>query len=217
MRRYTSARIFSSVIAVVGWFALILQLYVLIDNTPGNGLTPLQAVGRFFIFFTILTDLLVTICATALTLQGPMTSGNSFSNASTLTAVAVYIFIVGLVYNLILRQLWQPTGMQQLADELLHVALPILFVVYWIFFVTKGSLRWKHLFAWLVFPLLYLIYALIRGSLEGFYPYPFLDLNQLSTNQVILNCLGLTLAFLVAGLLFFGADKLIRRNKSRDQ
>jgi hypothetical protein len=31
------------------WLALILQLFILVDNSPGNGLTPGE-VGRFFIF-----------------------------------------------------------------------------------------------------------------------------------------------------------------------
>jgi hypothetical protein len=202
------------VIAITGWFALILQLYILIDNTPANGLTPLQAIGRFFLFFTILTNLLVALSSTIVLVKHNSSLGKFFVKPSVVTAVTLYIFIVGLVYNIILRKLWQPTGLQQLADELLHVAVPILFIIYWIFFVEKGKLKWKDCLAWLLYPLVYLIYAMLRGNLEGFYPYPFLDINKLSYQRVILNCLGLTIVFIVLGLLLITVDKIFNSIKN---
>ncbi|MFZ5976285.1 MULTISPECIES: Pr6Pr family membrane protein [unclassified Hydrotalea] len=32
---------------------------------------------------------------------------------------------------------------------------------------------------WLIYPLLYLVYILIRGSFSGFYPYPFVNVLQI--------------------------------------
>ena len=207
--------IFKAIIAITAWFALILQLYILIHNTPSNGMTPLQAVGRFFIFFTILTNLLVAISLTFILLKPNSSVGKFFAKPSTVTAITLYIFIVGLVYNIILRRLWQPIGLQLLADELLHVAVPVLFIIYWIFFVEKGSLKWKNCFSWLLYPVAYLFYALIRGYIEGFYPYPFLDLNELGYQRVILNCLGLTIVFIVIGFLLIAIDKIFASYKRR--
>jgi hypothetical protein len=65
-----------------------------------------------------------------------------FSKPSVTTAIAVYIFIIGLVYNIILRNLWQPQGSQKIADELLHVAVPLLYVLYWLIFAKKNPLQW---------------------------------------------------------------------------
>jgi hypothetical protein len=59
-------KLIMAIIAVVTWFALALQLYILINNTPGNGMTIIEAIGRFFIFFTILTNLLVAVSITIL-------------------------------------------------------------------------------------------------------------------------------------------------------
>jgi hypothetical protein len=209
--------IFRIFISVVAWFALTLQLFILIHNTPGNGMTPLQAVGRFFIFFTILSNLLVAISFTIILIKPNSITGYFFVKPYSVSAIAVYIFIVGLVYNIILRQLWQPTGLQQLADELLHVVVPVLYIVYWIFFIVKGSLKWKHCFEWLIFPIVYLIYAMFRGSIEGFYPYPFLDLNKLSYDRVLLNCAGLTIVFLVVGFLFVAVDKIVALYKKANK
>jgi len=209
MSKQKSATLLKISIATIAWFALALQMFILINNTPGNGMTPLQAIGRFFIFFTILSNLLVAVSLTFVLVKPSSSISRFFSRPFSIAAISVYIFIVGLVYNIILRQLWQPKGLQQLADELLHVVVPVLFVLYWVFFVFKGSLKWKHSFAWLIFPLFYLVYAMIRGSIEGFYPYPFIDLNKLSYSHVIFNCLGLTVAFLVIGLLFIAIDKMM--------
>ena len=197
--------------ALTAWVALALQLYILIDNTPDNGMTPLQAVGRFFIFFTVLSNLLVAISLT-IELAGRTTvAGQFFSRPSTSAAIAFYIVMVGLVYNVILRNVWNPTGLQKLVDELLHVVIPLLYAIYWIVFVRKGTLRWNHLLYWLIYPATYLFYALVRGAIEGFYPYPFMNVTELGYGQVLVNCAGLLIVFSIIGFLFVVIDRMIDR------
>lgn len=62
-----------------------------------------ETIIRFFSFFTILTNLLVALCFTFLLTKSSSALRSFFYRKSTLTAVTVYILIVGLVYNLILR------------------------------------------------------------------------------------------------------------------
>ena len=200
------------IIALVAWFALGLQLYILISNVPENGLTIAEAIGRFFIFFTILTNLLVAIATTFLTAAPSSAGGMFFSKPSTLTAITVYIFIVGLIYNLVLRGLWAPGGLQKLADELLHVVVPLLFILYWFLFSTKHSLGWKHSINWLAYPAFYFIYALTRGSMEGFYPYPFLNVHELGYNTVLRNAGVILFAFIIIGLVFIFIANKIQKN-----
>jgi hypothetical protein len=209
-----SSKIFAVAIALIAWFALGLQQYILIDNTPGNGLTVAGAVGRFFLFFTVLSNLLVAISLTATVLMPGSRMGRFFSGASPKAAIAVYIFIVGLVYNLVLRQTWQPEGWQRVADELLHVAVPVLYIIYWLFIVPKGKLDWKDSLPWLFFPAIYVVYALARGIVEGFYAYPFLDIKVHGAGKVALNCAGLFVVFLVTGLLVIAVDKKMRTVKN---
>lgn len=197
-----SKKIIISGITLITWFALALQQYILIGNTPGNGMTPIQAVARFLIYFTILSNLMVAICLTVLVINPGSGAGKFFSRASVQTAIAVYIFIVGLTYNIILRGTWEPTGKDRLADELLHVVVPLLFTLYWLFLAPKSPLQWKHILQWLIFPATYLVYALVRGSIEDFYAYPFIDINKLGYGRVFLNSAILLLAFVIIGMLF---------------
>ncbi len=134
-----------------------------------------------------------------------------FSKSTTGTAIAVYITIVGIVYNIILRFIWNPQGLQMVVDESLHLIIPVLFILYWLIFAPKAGLRWKNVFPWLIFPLVYILLILIRGALSGFYPYPFIDVKTLGYNKVLLNSGGLCIAFLLLSLLFVAIAKMMSR------
>jgi hypothetical protein len=104
------------------------------------------------------------------------------------------------VYSLVLRQLWDPEGLQKVADLFLHDAVPLFYLVFWATSVPKYTLRWQHA-AWLLtYPLAYLLWALLRGSSTGIYPYPFLDLRALGPGRVLVNVLILMCVFLILGV-----------------
>ncbi|MEO6851234.1 MAG: Pr6Pr family membrane protein, partial [Mucilaginibacter sp.] len=167
-------RIFLLFLAVLGWIALIGQFYLIIINRETS---VAEAVVRYFTFFTILTNLLIAVCTIVLVIKPASYWGKFFSRPSTLTAIAVSITIVGAVYNIILRSLWKPQGFQRLVDELLHLVIPVLFIIFWVVFVPKGLLKWRNILLWMVYPLVYLLIVIVRGMFSGYYPYPFLDIN----------------------------------------
>jgi len=209
------ATAFMIFIAIIAWLALGFQLYILIKNAEINGLTRLQATGRFFGYFTILTNLLVAVCLSSILLKPDSSLTRFFSRPSTIAAIALYIFIVGLVYNTILRFIWEPKGLQKWVDEALHVGVPVLFMLYWLLIVPKGFLKWFYPFRWLIYPAIYLVYALLRGALSGFYAYPFINVKELGYNRVLLNSGGLILVFIITGFLFVGIDKLLSRSSNK--
>jgi hypothetical protein len=91
-----------------------------------------------------------------------------FTHPKVKTAIAVYIFITGLVYFFLLRNLWDPKGLQLLADVVLHYVMPVLFGIEWLFLTAKGHLRWQDTLRWLVFPIAFAIWALLGGQCLGF-------------------------------------------------
>ena len=50
-----------SLIAVIGWFALGLQLYIMLVDPALSAVTTVQRIVKFFSFFTILTNLIVCV------------------------------------------------------------------------------------------------------------------------------------------------------------
>jgi hypothetical protein len=201
------ARFSAAVIVVLGWYALLLQLYLVIVTARATGVPIETAVTNYFSFFTISTNLLIALVLT-LSLKTTPSNTSSFARRPTVqSATAVYIGIVGIVYSLALRNLWAPEGLQKIADVILHDAIPLLYLLYWLIFVRTGndtsktSLGFHDVPIWLAYPALYLVYSLVRGAITGIYLYPFIDVGKLGYAQVALNAFVLLCAFLVASLL----------------
>ncbi|MDD1015843.1 Pr6Pr family membrane protein [Pseudomonas rubra] len=159
-----------------------------------------------FSFFTVLSNTLVAVVLSSAAFGRDSPLRRFFLAPWVSSGVAACIILVGLAYSLLLRHLWHPQGWQWLADELLHDVMPLVFVVYWWCCVEKGSLRARHLLAWLLYPLGYFAYALLRGQVIGVYPYPFIDVAELGYARVVLNALAILLGFVTIGLLLLGLD-----------
>ena len=139
--------------------------------------------------------------------------GIFFSQPGALTATTINIFVVGLLYNLLLRQIFSSVDLQRLADEILHVVIPLLFIIYWYLFAPKGGLGWKSAFPWLLYPFFYAIFVLLRGASSGFFPYPFIDANTLGFKKVLFNSIGLFIGFFILSQLFIVIAKAMSKKK----
>jgi hypothetical protein len=192
-------RIYAAIGALLGWFALALQLYLMLVQAPGP--ERLGAVINYLSFFTILTNILTASVFSAAALQPKGGWGQWLRRPAVQAATAVYIAIVGMVYQLLLRQLWNPQGAQWVADVLLHSIIPLGFVLYWLLFAPRAGLIWKDALTWLIYPGVYLVYVLARGAVSGLYPYPFVDVKVLGYAGVLARSGGLLLVFLGMGLL----------------
>ena len=196
-----------SSVAIIGWLAVTLQLYLIVLN---RNTSVMETIVRFFGFFTILSNILVALCCTLMVMPASKLR-NFFSRATTLTAICVYITIVGIVYNVILRFTWNPQGLQFVVDETLHTFIPLAFVAYWLIFVPKDGLHWRDIPYWLMYPAAYLFYTLIRGSLTGYYPYPFLDIGELGYDRVAVNTSVLILTFALFSMLFVSVGQRLSK------
>jgi hypothetical protein len=206
-----AAAIYRIFLGMIGWCALVLQFFLARHVAETNGLTPAMATANFFSYYTILTNILVALQLTVVTLNPRSIIGVFFSKTSVQTALAANIVLVGLVYNLILARLWNPQGWSWVADFLLHTAVPLLYLTYWVLFVPKGTLPWTAPLPWLLYPLAYIVYSFFRGSETGWYPYPFVDVTLLGYAAVFRNCLGLVGVFVVLFYGFTWLDRLLGR------
>ncbi|MHB8209187.1 Pr6Pr family membrane protein [Mucilaginibacter sp.] len=202
-------KVFLYIIALMGIIAIILQLYVTIINRV---IPVVATLVKYFSFFTIQVNILVTACAICMLFSPKSLWGKFFSRISVISALTVYIIIVSLIYNLVLRQIWNPQGLQKFGDELLHVVMPGLFILFWIFCTSKQNLKW-NVGLWLIYPLIYAAYIIIRGTLTGAYPYPFMDAGNLGYVKVFLNTGGLVIVFLSFSLLLVALGKLLAKTE----
>ncbi|SEW56314.1 Pr6Pr family membrane protein [Chitinophaga arvensicola] len=198
-------KIFLAILFCLAWFALIPQFFLTI--TAGK-LPWFETVIRYFSYFTLLTNAMVAIYATKRLFAPDSKWGRFFAGAQSATAIAVYIAIVGLIYNLVLRRLYNMVGLQAILNEVQHVIVPVAFVLYWCVFVNKSTLQWKNFLPWLWYPLVYVIFILIRGAFSNFYPYPFIDAGNLGLQQTLINAAGMGVMFILVSLAFIGIGKL---------
>ncbi|MEO7049108.1 MAG: Pr6Pr family membrane protein [Ferruginibacter sp.] len=193
---------FTILIALLTWFAVIMQYVLMIQNRTAD---VVETTIRFFSFFTILTNIIVAIFFT----------NNIYSkklNSSKLTAVTVYITIVGLIYQVILRQTWKPEGMQFIVNELLHTLIPLLVIIFWCMYAVNRLTPYSRIGKWAIYPLVYLVYVLIRGNFAGFYPYPFIDVTNLGMEKTLVNAAMILVLFIaLAAIFLFIGKRIIKR------
>jgi hypothetical protein len=209
-------RLFAAIAALLGWFALALQLLLSIQLSVANGQGALAGAWTYLGYFTILTNMLVAMALTAAACGPRGTLSRFFARPDVHTAIAMSIVIVAAIYNLMLRQLWQPHGWQIVADNTLHVVMPALFLLYWWLAVPKATLRWPQVIVWQLYPAAYFAYVLARGAVDHWYPYPFLDVTKLGYLLVLVDACVVLLVFVVVALLLvaLGSWQVRRATKS---
>ena len=200
----------AALLALLGWAALVLQFYLLVQTTSAMSLSLTEGTIRFFSFFTIQTNILAALVLTAFAIKS--SPDEWLVHPFVRSAVAVYIAMVGLVYIALLRHVWAPQGAQWIADAVLHYVMPVGNLLFWLSCVRKTGLRWYDPLLWLIYPLLYLGFILVRGRMSGFYPYPFIDAKALGYAGVAANTVGLLIVCAaLGGLLVVIGWRLARR------
>ncbi|WP_445735845.1 Pr6Pr family membrane protein [Mariniflexile sp.] len=195
----------------IGWFAIITQFTLMLQNRQAN-IT--ETIIRFFSFFTILTNLLVAIFFTYKMFKPSIKPLGIFNKKGTTTALTAFILIVGLVYQMALRGIWEPTGIQWLVDELLHSIIPLLFLIYWFIYGTKQNTNIRNVGIWLLYPIVYIVFVLVRGHFSSYYPYPFLNIPELGLGKVLPNVLLIFVFTLLVMLILVSIEKRLQKNKT---
>ncbi|OYW53064.1 MAG: hypothetical protein B7Z31_12185 [Rhodobacterales bacterium 12-65-15] len=155
-------------------------------------------------FFTILT------CGLVAAVMMREAAGKPVSRNWHATIV-VNIAMVGVIYQVLLAPPEPLAGLDWWPDFGFHVVIPVLTVLWWGAFGPK-PLALSALPLWLIWPTAYCGYALIRGGIEGSYPYFFLDVAKLGALQVAINVAGLVTVFAGAGLVVWLTARLLPRS-----
>jgi hypothetical protein len=154
--------------ALLGFSSIITEIAVLNDRGKFNP-------ANFFSYFTIEANIIVVavLMASALFVrQGKSGSWMTFlRGASTFfitTVLVVFVFLLANIKNAEFTAVpWDNT--------VLHYIIPIVVLVDWLIDPPKVRIPYRRAFLWLLLPITYVTYSLIRGAITGWYPYPFLD------------------------------------------
>lgn len=190
--------VFAALTAVaLGW-----QAHLVVAQ--GSGL-----VG-FFSFFTIESNILATV--TFAWGGVALLSGRRPPSDLVRGAVVVYLVITGVVYAVLLSSI-EGTGTAPWVNTVVHEVMPIVLVLDWLIAPPARPLSLTRVWWWLAFPLLYLVYTLVRGPFADWYPYPFLDPRAHGYGHVVVGAVGVAVGFVVATLLVWWVGSVLgRRN-----
>jgi len=154
--------------AFLGFSALVTEIATSVERGVFNP-------GNFFSFFTVQVNILVfiTFVLSALVLA----SGKQRRWLDILRSITtVYILVVGIGFAILL------SGLENVAltavpwdNTVLHYIIPVAVLIDFIIDRPKKKISFKTGLLWIAFPILYVLYSLIRGALVGWYPYPFLN------------------------------------------
>jgi hypothetical protein len=187
-------KLFEIGMATYCWATIVVQ-YILI-LTPEKLEKPglwMHSVN-YFLFMTVMSNILVALTMTAALLPKGNQLTQFFKRPQTQSAVLVYITVVFAGYHFLLADLFHHTGLNYWADMSLHYFIPLLYAVYWIFLNKKTELHFRLIGKWLIFPSIYLVFSMVRGAIDGYYPYPFLDFEKV----------GMEVFFISVGFLVLG-------------
>ncbi|MFI6034278.1 Pr6Pr family membrane protein [Streptomyces sp. NPDC051315] len=197
-------------------------LRLLIAATAAAGVTLALLLGsplRILSHFAVQSSILLAL-VTALSARRVWTGRRPVPTAWT-GAALLYVVITGLVHQLLLADAARPfsvtgtagapTGWHAVAGHLLHTVTPVAAVLDWLLLTPPGRLRLRQAAPWLLYPLAYLAFSLLRAEVitpdtPGRYLYPFLDAAAHGYKDTLANALLLGLSFYALAIVLVALD-----------
>jgi len=198
----TAARSFAGAIAFIAGASLVLE-YLAVRWTFGYD--ALHVVWVMARYLTILTTALVAATF------GLIASSMAHVGTRWLTALTLASLLVAAGFHTLLRGINPLEGLEYWSDIGFHSLGPALVALYWLLFARRGQLNWTDVPFFMLWPAIYLSYALTRGGLDGRFPYPFLDPLALGWTPVFWTIGTFALGIAVAGVLLVLLDRVIDR------
>jgi hypothetical protein len=217
--RTTIGRTWHALTAALALAGLCISLVMAAAHGPAATeafVSPAARTLNIFAYFTIQSNLVVAITCLLLALRPGF--GTRHGRLETVFRVfrldgLVMIVVTGVVYHTLLAGLLDLGGWQLASDQIVHTAVPLMAAVGWLVFGPRGLTSWKVVGYSVVYPLLWLAFTLARGAVDGWYPYPFIDVGELGYARVTLNVLGITVGFVALAAGALGLDRLLTRSR----
>jgi hypothetical protein len=166
--------------------------------------------ANFFSYFTVESNILGTLVFAAggiAALAGRRPVPDLLRGAA-----ALYLIITGIVFAVALAKYDNPSVIPW-TDAVVHKVTPIAVALDWLADPPRRPPAFPRALTWMLLPLLYLPYTLVRGPIAQWYPYPFLDPRSRGYLHVAVSSIIVTAAFLAAAAVLCWAGKQMRARR----
>jgi hypothetical protein len=183
------------------------------DRTLNNNFRPFE----YFAYFSIIT----AIFAGALLLVVGVRALRNLEEGKRLEiaklSLTVAMVVVGVVYHALLSDVANDVRdgdyvWPVFPNEFIHTYAPILIVLEYLVSQKTFNIRLRAALWVAVFPLVWLMFSVIRGSITNWWPYWFINPNGEAGLIGMLSYIGaITAFFLTLGFIVLGVKKLLRK------
>jgi hypothetical protein len=149
---------------------------------------------RFFAFFTIQSNLIGVAAFAWLVANRDRPRSRALELLR--GAAAVYLTVTFVVVILLLSDVDVQLQVNW-AEFTLHKLFPVIVVLDWLVDPPRVRLGLRDALLWLVYPIAWTALTMVRGAIDGWYPYPFLDPANGGYATVSVMILSITGGFLV--------------------
>lgn len=191
-----TARTVGSVLRLAMAAAVVAAIVTQLANTISIG----NSVVNFFSFFTIQSNIIGVAAVTTAALAGPAVRTRVWLSQLR-GAATLYMGITGMIFSLLLSGADVQTPIPWV-NSVLHYVFPLFIVIDWLVDRSVRPLSFRQGLIFLAYPVAYGAYALIRGPIVDWYPYPFLDPRvhgylYVTVMMIFVAIVGLALAWLL--------------------
>ncbi|WP_243075987.1 Pr6Pr family membrane protein [Microbacterium sp. SS28] len=222
--------------ALTALSGVVAGFIVNVDRAAREGQQLGDVLANYFSLFTIVSSLLsvaILVTAASWSERHPGSAREPLAIALGMAAVAAPVILLGLVYNLLLRgmpstvALGDSAGIHLLdtyAVDVLHVVMPIYFVLDLLLAPRRRGLPWWSLGVIVGYPLVWITYTMVRGEIVAnpdgstpwWYPYPFLDPHGAGGYGSVFAYIGAIFAgFLAIGAMIVATGRYRERRAAR--
>lgn len=168
---------------------------------------------RFFAFFTIQSNLIGVATFAWLLRIGDRPRPRALEllrGASAIYLTVTFFVVIFLLSgaDVQLDMLW--------IDVTLHKLFPVVVVLDWILDPPRVRLTSRDIVTWLIYPIAWAVLTVIRGALDGWYPYPFLDPANGGYGQVAVTIAAITVGFILVAAVIMAIGNARSRAQPAD-
>lgn len=176
IKNRTTQLIFQTTYLAFGFIGILASLGLFVAKFQNN----------FYVYFTNLSNYICIGIMLFELIETIKKNKNSYVKFNPLIKFMgiLMILLTFFVFNILLADDRTLAENLSISSLLLHVALPIMFVLDWILFYERKQTKWYYPLLSILVPLIYVIFIYLRafilnGKGEVIYPYFFFNINEI--------------------------------------
>ena len=199
-------RTYRIIFVLLTWFALAGHFsQIVLQRAEDTNI--LRALVNYFSYFTIQSNWLVALWWSTAIVTRDQSDATAILKPKVKGAFTVYISVTMIAYAVLLANSWTPGGLDLILSTITHYITPLAFILDWVFFERMHTYQWRFALDWLIYPLLYFVYAMAYGAITGKSLYPFFNVSSLGAGGVAIQTALLLALFLVLASLYITVNK----------